>query len=228
MGGLGRIAENRSTRRREVQSAKHELVGQKESSNASLFLAIVARRFHNLIEQSDCQKIMFALHKTRIDDVQAYEAALERALDDLLRAQQAAAKAREELQAADARVLELRQLAKSLLSILPEERATKYATLFDQTSEKSPSGGRAGPVYDNVINLFSVTSQRRWSASEVQAALSSEGRGADAKSVLNVLNYLVRKGRLKRISRGHYYVVDLGIGVQLDGDIPGMDDGGCP
>ena len=94
---------------------------------------------------------------------------------------------------------------------------------------RCPAAARGGATFDNVVHLFASSPQREWTAPEVQAALAHGGRQVDPKSVHNVLSYLTRKGRLKRLGRGQYLIVDLGVGLQLSHDLDGIDpnDGGC-
>jgi hypothetical protein len=155
-----------------------------------------------------------------------YEAALLAALDELAQAQAEIAAAREGLAAKEGRVAEVIQLIRSLIAMLPPDRANSFLRCLRDAGVKSESSTRAGPVYDNVIELFAKNRRRDWSAAEVQAALTNRGAQADPKAVYNVLGYLVRRGRLKRYGRGRYLLVDLGVGIELDQDLEGAETGG--
>jgi len=159
----------------------------------------------------------------------AYEAALAAALDDLTDAKVAAHGARESAMSAEARVAELTELARSLAAMMPQDRATPYLQRLHTLGTSIDTSKRAGPVYENVVELFSKTHRRDWSAADVQTALAEAGKGADPKAVYNVLSYLARRGRLRRYGRGRYLIVDLGVGIELDQDLEGVDQasGGC-
>lgn len=163
------------------------------------------------------------------DRYQAYEDALVTALDDLGRAQSDAEEAKNYLRKVEARISELGTLVRHLISELPPDRRARFAKQLADF-RLTPSEERStGPVYNNVIDLFTRETRREWTASEVQIALAESGVHADPKAVYNVLNYLARKGRLQRIGRGHYLVKDLGVSFHLDQDIEGTDpnEGGC-
>jgi hypothetical protein len=155
-----------------------------------------------------------------------YEAALLAALDDLAQVQSEIAAAREGLASREGRAAEVIQLIRSLVAMLPPERASSFLQCLREAGVKSQPSTRAGPVYDNVIELFAKNRRRDWSAAEVQAALTDRGAQADPKAVYNVLGYLVRRGRLKRYGRGRYLLVDLGVGIELDQDLEGVEPGG--
>jgi predicted transcriptional regulator of viral defense system len=59
---------------------------------------------------------------------------------------------------------------------------------------------------------------------EVQEALTDKGIQAEPQQLHNVLGYLARKGLLKRVSRGRYYVIGYGVGIEtLDLEDEGAD-----
>ncbi len=72
----------------------------------------------------------------------------------------------------------------------------------------SPSS-RGGPVFENVIRLIDASPE--WTAASLRRKLSERGHPVDAKTLSNCLNYLVKSGRLTRISRGHYAVAGFGV-----------------
>ena len=158
-----------------------------------------------------------------------YESALVAALDDLAHARADARSARGNLVTKEARVAEVIQLIRSLVAMLPPERGGVFLESLRELGVTSQSSNRSGPVYDNVVDLFVRTRRRDWSAAEVQAALADSGVQADPKAVYNVLGYLARRGRLRRYGRGRYLLVDLGVGIELDQDLEGVDPtaGGC-
>lgn len=152
-----------------------------------------------------------------------YEAALEKALSDLADARRNQAGAKERAEQADALATELSVLVRNLLCILKPEQRQKYEALAQGLGADERQAVRGGPVYDNIVNLFSRSRKQEWTASEVQAALDDPSESIAPKSIYNVLNYMEKKGRLRRISRGRYLIVDLGIGIDLGYDLPGVD-----
>ena len=158
-----------------------------------------------------------------------YEAALEAALSDLERARACECHAQERLSAAEAHVAELTHLVQTLVAVLPQDRKSLYLQRLASIGAVKPITTRGGEVFDKVIDLFSRRPRKEWTASEVQAALAETGIRPDQKAVYNVLNYLARSGRLKRIGRGHYLVVDVGVTFQVGHDLDDADahGGGC-
>lgn len=194
-----------------------------------ILLAKLLARFDNPSRSKPVRKMTKTDTQFQKNVQSPYEAALAAALDDLVNARRKVQGARDELQSAEARITELTQLVSTLLGLLPPDRAALYTQRLNELRVSSQPSVRSGPVHDNVVELFSRTNKRQWSASDVQAALADEGKSADPKAVYNVLNYLVRSGRLRRVARGQYYVEGLGFGIQLDQDIEGVDPrgGGC-
>lgn len=78
---------------------------------------------------------------------------------------------------------------------------------FEQ--ELTAPSSRGGPVFENVIHLIDEHSE--WTAASLQRKLAERGHPVDAKTLSNCLNYLVKSGRLTRISRGHYAVTGFGV-----------------
>lgn len=153
-----------------------------------------------------------------------YEMALEKALSDLSDARRNQAITKERAEQADVRVAELSILVRNLLGILQPEQRQKYEVSARDLGAGEQQPVKVGPVYDNIVSLFSSHSNKKqWTANEVQAALASRNESIAPKSVYNVLNYMEKRGRLRRISRGRYLIVDLGIGIDLGYDLLGVD-----
>ena len=159
----------------------------------------------------------------------AYQVALTTALEDLAEARAEGLSATNKLAEADARVAELTNLIRSLLAFLPKEQAVTYANAIRQQVIGEQRLSHAGPVHEKVVKLFAGSQKREWTTLAVQEALENQGAEADPKAVHNVLNYLNKKGRLRRISRGRYVIRDIGIAFDLDHDLSGSDptEGGC-
>lgn len=75
--------------------------------------------------------------------------------------------------------------------------------------ELTTPSSRGGPVFENVIRLIDECPE--WTAESLRRKLSERGHPIDAKTLSNCLNYLVKSGRLIRISRGHYAVAGFGV-----------------
>lgn len=158
-----------------------------------------------------------------------YEAALEAALTDLERAQALECDAQNQLAAMGARVAELAHLVQTLVAILPRDRKAFYSQRLASSGAIKTVSSRGGQVFDKVVDLFNRRPRKEWTASDVQTALADTGKRADSKAIYNVLNYLTKTGRLKRIGRGHYLVVDVGVSFQVGHDLESVDahGGGC-
>ena len=95
----------------------------------------------------------------------------------------------------------------------------RTALLQGVEQELSTPNPRGGPVYSNVIRL--IDERPDWTAARLRRRLSEVGQPVDTKSLSNCLNYLVKSGRLTRISRGHYAVA--GFGVVTSDVLPAYD-----
>ena len=142
-----------------------------------------------------------------------YRAALDAALSELEKIRDSLQVARHGIAELEVHEENLSAVIEKLMEVLPPaERA-----LYQQRAEigrpvkRSP---HATPVYDNVVQLFGRTKQREWTAPEVQEALKADGVQTEPQQVHNVLGYLARKGLLRRMSRGRYFVVGYGFGIE--------------
>ena len=127
-------------------------------------------------------------------------------------------RAHEDRIAADNRGKKYSEALALLLDDLPfDERSAIQRRLDRVGSEVTVASGRTGEVHDNVVALFKGHSKREWSVPEIQAELTKSGEAADQKSLYNVINYLAKVGRLRRISRGQYLVLGIGAGMEAEG-----------
>ncbi len=85
----------------------------------------------------------------------------------------------------------------------------RSALLQGYERELTAPSSRGGPVFENVIRL--IDKRPDWTAARLRRKLSERGQSVDAKTLSNCLNYLVKSGRLTRISRGHYAVAGFGV-----------------
>jgi hypothetical protein len=97
----------------------------------------------------------------------------------------------------------------SLAALSPEKRAL-YEPLVARFKVYRRS--REAKLNDNVIQLFGE--RRELTTPQVIGGLIRQGIPVDQKQVHNALDYLTRRGRLKRISPGRYYCIDEGIIVE--------------
>jgi len=135
----------------------------------------------------------------------AYEAALQKALDDRDAACASVIGAREMLWESEARVDDLSSLAATLFDLLPAASRSKY---LDRIHSKPPLNANA-VISDKVIQLFEEKKQVL-AAPAVTQALKEKGITADLKGVQNSLRYLEGKRRLVRVGRGRYINPGLG------------------
>ncbi|MCP5364929.1 MAG: type IV toxin-antitoxin system AbiEi family antitoxin domain-containing protein [Hyphomicrobiales bacterium] len=109
-------------------------------------------------------------------------------------------------------------LVLALASRVSPERSKKI--LIGLESELTARTSRGGRVFQNVVNL--IDKYPEWTAANLRKELESSGLHVDAKTFTNCIDYLVRAGRLTRISRGHYAVAGFGV-VTTDDLFPSYD-----
>jgi hypothetical protein len=100
--------------------------------------------------------------------------------------------------------------------ITPSRRS---ALLKGHEQDLTAPSSRGGPVFENVIRL--IDERPDWTAASLRRRLSEQGQLVDSKTLSNCLNYLVKSGRLVRISRGHYVVA--GFGIITSDELPTYD-----
>jgi hypothetical protein len=147
--------------------------------------------------------------------LEAYEAALEKAIQDIKDGQRQLHEVRQLATMWEKRVQAKFQVVDTLINVLPSDRKEVFlekARPFRPTTFAS----RGGETYDNVIDLFTRTRRPFWTASDIHNELSNAGKVAEIQQIHNVLNYLMRRGRLKRISRGRYFDTESGVGIDAD------------
>jgi hypothetical protein len=149
-------------------------------------------------------------------DPQRFEEALQAALDDL-------ARAKDDLDKNESRVQRQTRVVRNLIAALPAPLQIKYYRQANLLAQGAAPRGTV--IYGNVVRLLKCAGQDEVSAPKVREALEEIGVPAPAKAVHNVLNYLAREGRLKRIGRGRYLVAG-GFGIELPEDIEGVNQTG--
>jgi hypothetical protein len=149
---------------------------------------------------------------TSDESLSDYEKTLKRALAD----RDAVAEQRSDL---DARYADLTALARSLLPLVSPERRAFYTKQLEP--EPPQSSGRATENFANIVQLIALENRREWTAPAMQEALKLRNIEADLKPIHNVFNYLAREGRIRRISRGRYYVPEYAVGIITSDDLLG-------
>jgi hypothetical protein len=153
-----------------------------------------------------------------------YEAALEATFEDIAQSRVTADECRRQWEAEEARVTSLVDLAEHLIERLPEGRRPLYRQRLRNRPQTSAATAKGGPTFSNVINLFSRSTRQEWTASEIQDELASQGIVSNQKAISNILNYLLRAGKLQRVARGQYVVREAG-GVVISEEIDGAEYG---
>jgi len=88
--------------------------------------------------------------------------------------------------------------------------------------------GRGKDVHNNIVDLFKRTGRKDWTIPEIQAALTKDGQLADpkvVKAIYNAVNYLAKKGMIRRVSWGQYVFSESGAGLAEHWDHLVPDDG---
>jgi hypothetical protein len=161
-----------------------------------------------------------AVTKRQANTPSPYELALESAIKDAQLAQDLVREQRAALAAAEGRAHELVKLAETLLEQIPLDRQSEYRPRIAGL-QLPPRSSRGSTTYENVIDLFTRQPRREWTAPDIQRSLAAKGISAQSEQIQNVIQYLLRKGRLRRVSRGRYFVVGFGIGIETADDILG-------
>ena len=111
----------------------------------------------------------------------------------------------------------------SLIDALPAEERAAHIRQLNAATAEDETVTRSGPVYGNVIDLFKKSKRRDWSTADVHRALTERNIETDRKTLGTTLSYLVKSGRIRRIARGHYVVMDGALawtGIVTDEEIP--------
>lgn len=170
------------------------------------------------INKSEYQN-MSALRESNQQVRSSYALALETALRDLERSQAELSSAQNLVDAAEADIARLMNLITSLSAELDPDELLLFADRLPETAPKKDAVERGGEVFGNVVELFETSDKKSWSSHEVIDALHDDGKKSDSKAVYNVLNYLARKGRIRRLRRGHYLLIDFGVSVEIEDEI---------
>jgi hypothetical protein len=145
--------------------------------------------------------------------LEAYEVAIEKAIEEIRSGQRQLHELKQATLYWEKRVQDALRVVDTLMNVLPDDRRSVF---FERTRPFRPPmpASRGGETYDNVVDLFTRKKLPFWTASDIHNELSNAGKVAEIQQIHNVLNYLMRKGRLKRISRGRYFDTESGAGIE--------------
>jgi hypothetical protein len=148
----------------------------------------------------------------------AYEAAIEKAIEEIRSGQRQLHELKQATVYWEKRVQDASRVVDTLMNVLPEDRRTVF---LERTRPFRPptAASRGGETYDNIIDLFTRKKRPFWTASDIHNELSNAGKVAEIQQIHNVLNYLMRKGRLKRVSRGRYFDTESGAGIEASDEL---------
>ena len=152
---------------------------------------------------------------TEVDSgsLRAYEVAIEKAIEEIRSGQARIHELQQMALAWEKRVQGALRVVDTLMNVLPEDRRAVFLERTKGFRAPTPAS-RGGETYDNVVDLFTRMKRPFWTASDIHNELSNAGKVAEIQQIHNVLNYLMRKGRLKRISRGRYFDTESGAGIE--------------
>jgi hypothetical protein len=137
-----------------------------------------------------------------------YEAALKRLVLDEEQARGSVETLRARMATAEAQIAKLVVAVDALLPFIPPERRREYEKRLAEIRPPARPN-RGGTAYEAIVALVDRQPSREWTAPELQDALLGSGVVVEIEQVHNVLNYLTRKGRLTRTSRGRYMPVGM-------------------
>lgn len=100
-----------------------------------------------------------------------------------------------------------------LLPLLPEERRIEY---LNRLSELRPTqrNNRGSTAFEAIVALVDRPPAREWTAPDLYNKLVADGVAVEIEQVHNALNYLTRKGRLMRTSRGRYVPTGMALAIE--------------
>lgn len=143
---------------------------------------------------------------------EAYEVAIEKAIQEIKNGQRQLHELKQATLKWEKRVQDALRVVDTLMNVLPPDRMAVFLERMRPFRPATPVG-RGGETYDNVIDLLTRKKRPFWTASEIHNELTNAGKGVEIQQIHNVLNYLMRRGRLKRITRGRYFDFESGTGI---------------
>ncbi|MEO9492394.1 MAG: hypothetical protein ABJM26_10795 [Anderseniella sp.] len=124
---------------------------------------------------------------------------------------------------ANVRLARFNETIQLLMKSLPENEQSELVARFENIQQGKVTISRGGETYKNVISLFRLDRRPEWAIQEVQEELEKKGTAPETKALYNTISYLAKIGRLKRVGRGRYVIVDVGVGIETEGYDSGVD-----
>jgi hypothetical protein len=141
-----------------------------------------------------------------------YEQALAQALDDERMARERAETARQKVLEEEARVAHFRALVDTLMTVIP---VNSRAFFTGKIAGIRPTTGKRGSTALEAVNtLIDRLPHREWTAPEIQELLKVNGLIIEIEQVHNLLNYLWRRDRIARSTRGRYMPLGMARALQ--------------
>jgi len=137
------------------------------------------------------------------------QTALQSLIRKLEKAQSEVRDKRLELAIAEAHILKLSEAALRLVQRMPRsDRADLKHRIVAVVRLLGPGGRRATVAYSSVLHLLMNRLEEDWSVAEAHRELAANGISCDFQQVQNVFQYLVRKQRIERVSRGRFRLAE--------------------
>ena len=112
---------------------------------------------------------------------------------------------RQRLSATEANLIQIGSVVDALMAMIPINSRAFYAGKLAGIRPPNAKTNRGTPAFEVISALVERLPHREWSASEIQDVLKTNGGTiVEIEQVHNVLNYLCRRERLARTSRGRY------------------------
>ncbi len=133
-----------------------------------------------------------------------YEAALAQAVTDVEKLRDVVDMLRARMAAIEGQIAKLVAAAEALSPLVVDDKRNEYRQRLQQIITGPAKNYRGGTAYEAIVAMMNRLPSREWTAPEVQEKLLENGIPVEIEQVHNVLNYLMRKGRMTRTSRGRY------------------------
>lgn len=145
-----------------------------------------------------------------------YEAALQKAINELSIIESDYRKALESVQLLIIKRQKLIDMISYISDQIGIEQRGYYINVVSEITSGNKIEKKGGSLINDVINIINIEPKKEWTANEIKSKLTRDIEPIEQKTLHNILNYLYRKGDLKRVGRGVYRVVSSGIGVHCD------------
>lgn len=155
-----------------------------------------------------------------------YAQALRKAISDLNSLSAAAGRVKFELLRLETEIEAKRKAINALSGLVPAEDAFALRSRARKAIKENPSPTRSSVLYDVVRNLIKnqVAVSGDIKTGDVLSKVNASGLGVDPKAVYNTLNYMNKIGKLRRVGRGRYLVVDGGYGFHTTHEVGATEE----